>query len=414
MNPPTHSTFALDLDLLYELLEVERDLPPRYLLRRARQEGAVVSTLVLSLAEREGLALGEGARGELARMTRRSDLYRELDAVVRAVPGARTVKGPSLARYYPAGLLRAIGDLDVVVPDEATLWRVLGEVLDRREAGEALMTELREDGRRDLLVSVWWLGEDPMLDLDRGVEVTTFAYGGLAERAVPLRPEPPVEQVYADVLAIAEERFQRDFTLKDVLDLVCVLTSPGAPDPAALARVAADYALAPELRELCGKATAHPALAAAVPAELPDGLREPARLEEARRTARGPLAQQPRHYGFQLTEPLRRGAGDAARDHDFGGVLLRRTPVADFLLVDGELVDPADHEAALAALSALAPWPERPAPAVAPVPAPSPRAPRHPAHDPTKDPAEDLARDVSHGAARGSTAESPLPAGNGS
>lgn len=95
MNPPTHSPFPLSLGLLYELLDVDPELPPRYLLRRARQEGAVVSTLVLSLAEREGLALGEGARGELARMTRRSDLYRELEAAVRAVPGARTVKGPS-------------------------------------------------------------------------------------------------------------------------------------------------------------------------------------------------------------------------------------------------------------------------------------------------------------------------------
>ncbi|MGV4988116.1 hypothetical protein ACVB8X_28720 [Streptomyces sp. NRAIS4] len=371
MNPPTRSAFPFSLDLLYELLDVDRDLAPRHLLRRARQEGAVVSTLVLSLAEREGVALGEGSRGELARMTRRCELYRELEAAVRAVPGARTVKGPSLNRYYPEGLLRSVGDLDVVVPDERTLWRVLAEVLDRQEAVEVLMTQLDEGGRRDLLVSVWWLGEDPMLDLDRGVEVTTFAYGGLPERGVPLRPELPAEQVHADVLAVAEERFQRDFTLKDVLDLVCVLTSPAAPDPAALARVATDYALAPELEELCLKAAGHPLLAPVVPAELPAGLREPARLERARRAALGPLAGAPRRYGFQLTEPLRRGAGDAVEDHDVGGVLLRRTPVADLLLVTGELVDPADHEAALSALSALAPWPERPAPGTAPAPVPA-------------------------------------------
>ncbi|MEU8587416.1 hypothetical protein AB0C59_10485 [Streptomyces sp. NPDC048664] len=364
-SPPTRSPFPLSLDLLYELLDVDPDLPARHLLRRARQEGAVVSTLVLSLAEREGVPLGEGSRGELARMTRRSELYRDLDAAVRAVPGARTVKGPSLARYYPDHLLRSIGDLDVVVPDEATLWRVLGEVLDRQEAGEVLMTELREGGRRDLLVSVWWLGEDPMLDLDRGVEVTTFAYGGLPERAVPLRPELPADQTHADVLAVAEERFQRDFTLKDVLDLVFVLTSPAAPDPAALARAAADHALAPELEELCRKAAGHPALAAVIPAELTEHLREPARLERARRDALGPTDPQPRLYGFQLTEPLRRGVGEAVEDLDFAGVRLRRTPVADLLLVTGELVDPADHEAAVAALSALAPWPERPATATA-------------------------------------------------
>ncbi|QHC29535.1 hypothetical protein [Streptomyces sp. HF10] len=215
---------------------------------------------------------------------------------------------------------------------------------------------------------MWWLGEDPMLDLDRGVEVTTFAYGGLPERGVPLRPELPAEQVYADVLAVAEERFQRDFTLKDVLDLVCVLTSPAAPDPAALARVAAGHALAPELEELCLKTTGHPALAPVVPAPLLDGLRESARLERARRAAAGPLAEAPRLYGFQLTEPLRRGAGETVEDHDLDGVLLRRTPVADLLLVTGELVGLADHETAQAALSALAPWPERPAPRTAAAP----------------------------------------------
>ncbi|MEV6394680.1 hypothetical protein AB0M39_07840 [Streptomyces sp. NPDC051907] len=367
MTSQHRSPFPLTLDLLYELLDIDRELPVRRLLQAARQVRGVLSPLVLSLAALEGTAMGSGAHDELARMSRRADTYRRLADDTARVPGARVVKGPSIARYYPEGVLRPLGDLDVVVPTESALWRVLALVLDRHDSDEAELTELYEGEERHLLAAVWWPGEDPLLDPDHGVEVTTFGFGG-EPGEVPLRARLPDDPVHADVLSLAEERFQRPFTVKDILDLVCVMTSPAAPSPRRLAAVAAEFALAPELLELCDRVRAHEPLVAAVPDELVDALRGPAETERLRRAERAMDSARPRtpagavrepRYGLQLTTPLRRGAGEHATEHRWREGVITRTPVADFLMVPGELVDPRLHECALAELSALAPWPQR-------------------------------------------------------
>ncbi|WP_327286414.1 nucleotidyltransferase family protein (plasmid) [Streptomyces sp. NBC_01278] len=366
MTPDHRSNFPLTLDLLYELLDVAPELPVRRLLQAARQVRGVLAPLVLSLAEREGIAMGTGARDELARMRRRAETYRQLAEDTARVPGARVVKGPSLARHYPEGALRALGDLDVVVPGEAALWQVLALALDRHDSDEVELTELGAQGRPHLFAAVWWLGEDPLLDPDHGIEVTTFGFAG-RPGLVPLRASLPEDQVLADVLSLAEERFQRPFTAKDIIDLVCVLTSPAAPAPRTLIAAAEEFALAPELLELCERVRAYPRLAATVPDELIEGLRGPADTERGRR-ADPQAAPVEQRYGMQLTVPLRRGEGTGRCEHRWNDGVITRTPVADFLMVPGELVDPALHAAALQELAGLAPWPLRPARTTAPHP----------------------------------------------
>ncbi|MFD0530503.1 hypothetical protein ACFQ1I_33570 [Kitasatospora arboriphila] len=61
---------------------------------------------------------------------------------------------------------------------------------------------------------------------------------------------------------------------------------------------------------------------------------------------------------------LRDGVPRAAVHHRFDGGLISRTPVADFLMVTGELVDPACHARALDELDRLDPWPVAAAPGV--------------------------------------------------
>ncbi|MGW6412500.1 hypothetical protein ACWF95_35705 [Streptomyces vinaceus] len=360
MTSDHRSDFPLTLDLLYELLEVDTELPVRRLLQAARQVRGVLAPLVLSLAEREGTAMGAGARDELARMHRRAETYRTLADETARVSGARVVKGPSLARHYPEGTLRALGDLDVVVSSEAALWQVLALALDRHDSDEAELTQLDAEGQRHLYAGLWWPGEDPLIDPDHGIEVTTFAFAG-DPAGVPLRVPLPGDQVIADVLSLAEERFQRPYTAKDIIDLVCVLTSPAAPAPRALIAAAGEFALTPELLALCERVRAHPRLAAAVPDELVGALRGPADTE-LRRRAQAPSAPARQRYGMQLTSPLRRGEGLRSTEHAWSGGAISRTPVGDFLIVPGELVDPALHACALERLAALAPWPLRPAP----------------------------------------------------
>ncbi|MFE6050010.1 hypothetical protein ACFQ6N_04600 [Kitasatospora sp. NPDC056446] len=368
MTSDPHSDFPLALDHLYELLEVDRDVPVRKLLHAARRVRGVTAPLVLSLAALEGEAMGSGARDELARMTRRAETYRRLAEEAARVPGARVVKGPSLARHYPEGVLRPLGDLDVVVGTEAALWQVLAPVLDRYECHEAELTELTAHGRDHLYAGVWWLGEDPMLDADHAVEVTTFGFAG-EPGAVPLRVELPDDPMHADLLSLAEERFQRPFTAKDAIDLVCALTSPAAPAPGPLVAAAERFALAPELLELCDLVRARPLLADVVPAGLVDGLRSAAAEERARRAGaarRAPLPVDGRLHGLQLTEPLRRGAGHHRTVHRWNDGVITRSPVSDFLMVPGEVVEPRLYESALAELAGLPPWPQRPAVTTAP------------------------------------------------
>ncbi|MEW1911898.1 hypothetical protein AB0442_26230 [Kitasatospora sp. NPDC085895] len=369
MSADPQSDFPLTLSLLHELLGTDPGDGVRPLLAASRQVRGVLAPLVLSLAAREGVPMGTGSRGELDRMLRRAAHYRELVALVGTVEGLRVMKGPSLARYYPGGLLRPPGDLDLVVPDEAALWQAVALLGGRQSFEGAVYTELRQDAVDHRFVGLWWYGEDPLLDHEAEVEVATFAFAG-EPGIVPVRAALPADQVHADLLALAEERFQRPFTVRDSIDLAVVLGSPLAPAAGPLADSAAAHCLAPELLELCELTAGRPGLGETVPAALTDALREPAAAERHRRAALPAPADLPESaggaedrlaagrtiHGLQLTA-LRDGVPRAAVHHRFDGGLISRTPVADFLMVTGELVDPACHARALDELDRLDPWP---------------------------------------------------------
>ncbi|MFD8705152.1 hypothetical protein ACFV1W_21485 [Kitasatospora sp. NPDC059648] len=368
----------VDLALLHELLDVEDHWPPIVLLRNARAVRGHLPPLVLSVAELAGSAMGPGSRDELRRMRDRAALYERITADLDTVRGARVLKGPSLAARYPAGVLRPLGDLDVVVPDEAALWDAARLVVRDWPVDELDVSLLDDGGTRHLLVTLRWPAEDPMLDPEPKIEISTFAYPG-EPGLVPMRATPPEDRLLADVLALAEERFQRPFTAKDRLDLAVVLASAEAP-VVALVAAAEHYHLAPELLELCESVRTVPSLRARVPDELTAALAGPAARETDRRAAGGApdapvegrdgpaegtegpawagtspevaaalAAGQPVH-GLLLRRPEQPGPDLLSRTRTVGAGTLLATPIGDFLLVTGELVDPEQYQAALAAL----------------------------------------------------------------
>ncbi|GAA2531847.1 hypothetical protein [Pilimelia columellifera] len=356
----SRSPFLLTADTLYDLLEVNPEQPLRHLVHVARGVRGVFPPLVLSLAARDGATLGTGARDELRRMAERSTCYERLAQDLTSMDGVRVIKGPSLARHYPPELIRPVGDLDVVAPDEASLWRAAHRVLRKHPVTEVDLSVIRDGQRRHLLLSLWWPAADPLLDKGLRVEISTFAFAG-EPGVVPLRSNLPDDQAVADLLALAEERFQRPFTAKDLIDLTYALTAPTAPDPDALALAADNYRLSPELLELGEAVLVHPALAPAVPAALLDRLRSLTPAEVARRGDRRPLEQLAKAdqsveerlaqglpaYGFSLSGAPRIRDQKAMTWHDVGGIVIARTPVADFLMVTGEVVDPDRHDIAL-------------------------------------------------------------------
>lgn len=355
------------LDVLYDLLGVAREAPLADAVDASRALRGGFVNILLSAAETEGIPLAPGHAEQLHRARRRAAGYRQLAGELCAMRGVTVHKGPSLARHYPKGWLRPSGDLDVVAADEDTLWQVIGSVARRFPVEDPMLSLLQHGDERHLYVSVGWPAAEPQATPNFRVEVTTFAYGG-EPGVVPMRPAQPADQWLADLLAIAEERFQRELDPKDLLDLTCALNSPAAPAPELVAAAAEAYRLAPELLELCELAQRHAALASGSHRRLAELLRPAAGAESARRSDGPGLPQVADElgarraaglplYGMQLAERLRLGDLRQAVEHHFDADILLRTPIADFLLVPSELVDPERYEAARSELAALAPWP---------------------------------------------------------
>jgi hypothetical protein len=350
----------ITLDMLQELLQVPEHESRRELIRRARLVSPQLPQLIISAAAREGVTLGTGTRDELRRARQRARRYEELYDAVRDTVAVRLVKGPSLARWYPADLVRPVGDLDLVVTDEEQLWRAARTIRDRAPVDRVDLALEPHAGGTALTVGLLWPSEDELLDRPLDIEITTLPFPGDLGGVVPPRTTLPTDQNLADILSLAEERFQREFNAKDAVD-VLMLLAHCPPDPAALAEAARGHHLAPELRELL--AYTRERTGATLLDAFTGPLRESAEAELTRRAAerREPPADAPDTVDGRLlaglpvqgmmlrrvtdwTGPLR------ARRREVDGVTLLHTPVADFLLVTEEIVTRDDYDTALRAV----------------------------------------------------------------
>ncbi|MFJ8962757.1 hypothetical protein ACIRG5_25530 [Lentzea sp. NPDC102401] len=346
----------LDLGLMRDLLGVGEHESDRAVVRAARSASPPLTQTVISVAARGKTPIGTGSTDELRRARSRAARYASLHEAISAVTPARMLKGSSIARFYPPGLVRAGNDVDLLVPDEVSLWKAARVVGDRAEITSADVSVLCLDGRAHLVLGLSWESEDPLLDRDFRAEISTLALVGDYLRVRP-RTTLPDDGALAALVCLAEERFQREFGVRDVLDTL-LMFDHHPPGPAEIAATAAEYQRAPELLELLTAALAvhdSPGLAQGV-----EALREPAATEERRRSAATPdvlpvvdarLAAGLPVYGLPLREARR--DWPVSHLHRADGLHLLRTPVGDFLMVATEVVSPQDHEAALRELDAL-------------------------------------------------------------
>ncbi|MFJ9742831.1 hypothetical protein [Streptomyces sp. NPDC101166] len=330
-------------DLLYDLLDVDPDSGPAELLFRARGTHYQLPYLVLSSLAREGAAMGEHARAELARAEARARRYAELAAELKAATGVRTIKGIQLAERYPRDLLRPMGDLDLIAPTEAALWRTVARLVAGNPVENIDVTVFGEP--RHTLVTLFWPAEDRLVDPWYKVEVCTAALvGDLA--AVPVRPVLRAPDEVESLIALAEEGLQRDFRHRDAVD---VLMLSGADfDVEVTAATVAEYRLAPEAAGLLDFAARY------VPLGPLDAVRRalgPEAARELERREAGAVPVVPRHGLLLRRVPTRRD-WDSARivPCDAGELLL--TPVADYLLTGAGVVARTAYDNATAALAA--------------------------------------------------------------
>jgi hypothetical protein len=352
-------TTVIDLPLLYRLLDVDEDDGLRALVHKARQTQPALTHLVLSLADLHGYRLASGAADELRRARARAADYTGLCASLREGAGVSfdVMKGPKLAERYPYGVTRPVGDLDLVVEDQPTLWRAAYDIMARRPieaAGFSLV------GEAHMVVTLTWAPQDPILDDDMTVELSNVALPG-DFRAIPARAALPSDDPWTGaLLCLAEEGLQRPFDAKDAIDLV-VLAAEAPADFTSAAMLVERYHLAPEALELLDygcQATGLDKLA-----DLADALRAPAVREQERRSyvpsgvdtseVSERLAAGVPVHGLCLRQSDNRRHWTHYRLQAFDGGLLALTPVGDYLLTGVEVVRRADYDAALAELARI-------------------------------------------------------------
>jgi hypothetical protein len=301
----------------------------------------------LSAVQASGRELPPAPAEYLARARARMASLYEVSDHVSAAPGLTVIKGARIAAHLPAGVLRESGDVDIVAADQHALWRCVLDLRQRHHAIVQTVSVLRDGGGLHAGAALKWPAGDGYLDKPLGVDVTTCAFAG-DFRGVPVRAEPVADTDLCSLFAVAEERFQRRFRTKDLLDLAVLARvldarfGNGLVD--AIGDLAGTLCLAPELRQLIKKTAEWVDLPPRWDAVVA-ALDPPAAQERAlRRPNRGGMHEL--WFGFPLDD--RPSGATSVTIREFDGGELALTPVGTCLLVGSRTISHELYEKARA------------------------------------------------------------------
>ncbi|NUP53371.1 MAG: hypothetical protein HOW97_39525 [Catenulispora sp.] len=336
----------VELDVVESLLGVPPGFPP-WRIADAANRARILPTWLSSLVAR-GTPLTPAAAEYLDRVRVRVDTLHSVGRELRAAHGVRVIKGEQIAARYPDGLLRNSGDTDIVAPDQGAVWRCVLDLRARYGAVAQSISLLRTDEATHIVVAMKWPAPEPFLDKPMGADVATCAFCGDLDGTVPIRAVPPPDDDLCSLFAVAEERFQRRFSRKDMLDLAVLAEVLTERFGAELSEVVLDASgrlcLAPELRRLIRKTTGWIDLPAGW-LDLADRLGPIAEQEKAARKS-GDRKPAQMLYGFPLdTVP---SPDPELRLHRFAFGEIARTPIGNCLLLPEPELSEELYEAAMA------------------------------------------------------------------
>lgn len=343
----------ITLSLLHRLLHVDESEGVNALVQASYQVSYHLPTLVVSVAALEDVPVGSGSGDMLRRAQLRAEDYAQLYAALTTRTRVRRLKGQELADRYPAGIMRPTGDLDLVAVDAADVWQAAMVIVEQRPVSGVDLA-LFGAPEQHLLLHFEWSPVDEILDPPARVDLCTAAY---AERlgVLPVRADLPGDPWLASFLAIAEERFQRLFNARDLVD-VRVL-SGCVPPVDDVVSAACSWDLVPEATELLALARDYFTLG---PLEkVYEALRyqvDEERFYHERETA--PSDYHPSDPGERmrrglpvhaalLGRPVVRADQSSLELHHFDQGVLALTPLGPYLLGHGAS-DPSLRRAALA------------------------------------------------------------------
>lgn len=260
----------LDADLVLAVIRESQRIAPT-LFTAWIHDGRAITPVMGGVVEEEA------ARQERTR--------RITERVVREHPQAVILKGQSIADMYPAGVLRETRDLDLFLPSLTELWDAARSLIADRFHVMAL-TLRQVDGAAHALLSLERIID--RLRWPEHVELTTLMLSGNI-RDVPATPLIQVSSaVTRNIVLLLEERFQRSFIARDLVDATILLRSISPCDGDEFVTTIGQLELAPELAELVTRLDALGLLQADVPAKLmpPDLIERSQRERRKRRWGR--------------------------------------------------------------------------------------------------------------------------------
>jgi len=343
---------AVDFDIIEQLLGSPPDAPLWQVAAAANRKKVLASWLSTVVAR--DIPIPAGAREYLERVRRRVATLHEVGAQVRDRTGVTVIKGERIARHLPPWLLRNSGDADLVADDERMLWRAVTEVRDTYGAIAQSVSILRTATEQHFVIAMKWPAEEPLLDKPLGADVATCAFCGDVAAGAPPRTAMSDDEDIRGLHTVAEERFQRKFSVKDLLDfLVLSRRLDQRLDQALADRIVAETVelrRAPELLNLIAKTGSWVELGrhwAGIEQELASA----ASAEKASRAAR--TEELPSvYYGYPLdSTPV---AGEVAEFHRVDGLSFAATPIGTCLLLSGEELTVAELERAQQVAASLA------------------------------------------------------------
>jgi hypothetical protein len=343
----------ISMTTVEELLGVPPGYPPWRIADMARRARALPTWL--STAEVRGIPLTPAAQDLLDRERRRVKVLHETAELMAASHRVTVLKGVRIAAHLPAGVLRQSGDVDLAAAGEEAMWACVRDLMMRFEAvpqGVSVMRPPTPDGPIHYGVALKWPAEEPYADKPMGADVTTCAFAGNFD-GVPIRAEPLADDDLCSVFAVAEERFQRKYRLKDLLDLLALAQATEDRFGSALLDLIPAHAkalcLAPELLKLVTQAGDWVPVSP-LWTEIAAALEPIAKEEKAVRRS----GERPMHrlsFGLPLSSQAS-GDSRAAIIERAGGDILT-TPIGTCLLVDSPVVDADECAAALAFIGEL-------------------------------------------------------------
>lgn len=330
--------------LLHRLGLNPRESTPYQAFRAGDAVHQSVGVLYLSCVEARGFPiLSPAARALLERQRHRLEA---LDGYSRmalnAAPSCQVVKGATIRPLYEDPLCRSQTDVDLAFAEAAELWRAAARIQATDDFEDPHLT-LVEGDPTHAYIAFERSAPDVFFDKPLLVELSHTPFFG-DRKVVPLRRTLPTNPYETSLLAICEERFQREFHLRDLIDATLLLrvlenSRPGWNNDQY--DLVERFSLAPELHELWSLA-ADAGLTAAPKAWL-DSAR---RAEASRREQQATITPGSDLYGLLVHDEPQRDCETPQLLKRPGEKSLLLTTVGTFLLTpNGEVSEEEVHRA---------------------------------------------------------------------